>query len=96
MRWGHILHLGIKELWSLRRDPLLLALIGFAFTAAIYSASKALPETLHKAPIAIVDEDQSPLSTRIIAAFQQPYFLPPVMMTVRWVILPPGESAAVR
>jgi ABC-2 type transport system permease protein len=29
-----------------------------------------MPETLNKAPIAIVDEDQSPLSQRIISAFQ--------------------------
>ena len=28
-----------------------------------------MPETLNKAPIAIVDEDRSPLSTRIVDAF---------------------------
>jgi ABC-2 type transport system permease protein len=81
MRADHVFRLGVKELWSLARDPLMLALIAFAFTASIYSASTALPETLNKAPIAIVDEDRSPLSTRIVAAFQPPYFLPPVMVT---------------
>jgi ABC-2 type transport system permease protein len=81
MRVDNILHLGVKELWGLARDPIMLALIAFAFTVSIYSASTAMPETLNRAPIAIVDEDQSPLSTRIIAAFQPPYFLPPKMVT---------------
>lgn len=81
MRMDHILYLGIKELWSLARDPIMLVLIIFAFTGSIYSAAKAMPETLNKATIAIVDEDQSPLSTRIISAFQPPYFLKPTMVT---------------
>jgi ABC-2 type transport system permease protein len=81
MRADHILHLGIKELWSLARDPMMLALIAFSFTVAIYAGATAMPETLSKAPIAIVDEDQSPLSARIVGAFQPPYFLPPTMVT---------------
>jgi ABC-2 type transport system permease protein len=81
MRPDHILHLGVKEFWSLARDPMMLALIVFAFTVSIYSGSTAVPETLHKAPIAIVDEDQSPLSLRIAAAFYPPRFLPPKSVT---------------
>jgi ABC-2 type transport system permease protein len=77
----NILHLGIKELRSLRRDPILLGLIAFAFTVNIYTAATAVPETLHNAPIAIVDEDRSALSRRITDAFQAPYFLPPVLIT---------------
>jgi ABC-2 type transport system permease protein len=81
MRADHILHLGVKELWSLARDPMMLALIIFSFTVAIYTGATAMPETLSRAPIAIVDEDQSPLSQRIVGAFQPPYFLPPTMVT---------------
>ncbi len=81
MRLDHILHLGVKELWGLSRDPILLALITFAFTFSVYTASTAVPETLHKAPIAIVDEDNSPLSNRIIEAFYPPYFLPPKLIS---------------
>ena len=40
-----------------------------------------MPDTLHKAPIAIVDEDQSPLSQRIVNAFQPPLFLPPKLVS---------------
>lgn len=81
MRGSHVLRLGIKELWSLARDPIMLVLIVLAFTVSIYSAATALPETLNKAPIAIVDEDRSPLSFRIANAFYPPYFLPPETIT---------------
>ncbi|MDO9041172.1 MAG: ABC transporter permease [Desulfocapsaceae bacterium] len=81
MRIDNIRQLGIKELRSLARDPIMLVLIVFAFTVAIYSGATAMPETLNKAPIAIVDEDRSPLSARIVDAFYPPHFIPPVMIT---------------
>ena len=59
MRTKNVLHLGVKELWSLARDPIMLLLIVFAFTVSIYSTASSLPDSLYKAPIAIVDEDQS-------------------------------------
>jgi ABC-2 type transport system permease protein len=81
MRAKNVLHLGVKELWSLARDPIMLLLIVFAFTVSIYSTASALPDTLYKAPIAIVDEDQSALSQRIVNAFQPPLFLPPKLVS---------------
>src|SRR5271166_5903103 len=81
MRASNILHLGVKELWSLARDPIMLVLIAFAFTVVIYSTATGLPDTLHKAPIAIVDEDQSPLSQRIVNGFQEPWFMPPKLVS---------------
>lgn len=81
MRVSNVLNLGVKELRGLQRDPMLLLLILYAFTAAIYTAASAMPETLNKAPIAIVDEDRSPLSTRIAGAFQLPYFTRPQLIT---------------
>lgn len=81
-RIPNIYRLGIKELWSLVRDPVMLVLIAFAFTVMVYSAATAMPETLHKAPIAIVDEDGSPLSSRIASAFYPPQFTPPSMITL--------------
>lgn len=76
-----IFHLGIKELRSLLRDPTMVVLILYAFSISIYSAATAMPETLHKAPIAVVDEDHSQLSQRIIDAFYPPYFKQPVLIT---------------
>ena len=80
MRTANVLRLGIKELRSLGRDPIMLVLIGYAFTVSIHTAATAMPETLNKAPIAIVNEDRSPLSWRIVSAFYPPYFLPPELI----------------
>ena len=77
----NIFNLGVKELRSLLRDPIMLVLILWAFTLSIYTAATAMPETLHKAPIAIVDEDRSQLSMRITDAFLPPYFLPPIRIS---------------
>lgn len=78
---ANILHLGIKELRSLYRDPIMMALVVWAFTFAVYTAATAVPDTLSRATIAVVDEDQSPLSARIASAFYPPYFMPPVMIS---------------
>jgi ABC-2 type transport system permease protein len=78
---ANIYRLGIKELWGLWRDPIMLVLVIFLFTVSVYSTARSIPETLHKAPIAIVDEDRSQLSDRIIAAFYPPQFLTPVLTT---------------
>ena len=75
-----IYRLGVKELWSLARDPVMLVLIAYTFTVSIYVAATAMPETLHNAPLAIVDEDASPLSARIASAFYPPRFKPPAMI----------------
>src|SRR4029079_6496017 len=81
MHSKNVIHLGVKEFWSLARDPMMLLLIVYAFTASIYSTASALPDSLHNAPIAIVDEDQSPLSQRIVNAFQPPLFVPPKLVS---------------
>ena len=77
---ANIYRLGVKELWSLARDPMMLILILVSFTLMIYTAATAVPETLHNAPIAVVDEDNSPLSARIASAFYPPHFTPPQMV----------------
>lgn len=80
MALANIWYLGVKELRSLGRDPMMLVLIIYAFTLSVYTAATAMPEALNKAPIAIVDEDRSPLSARIVDAFYPPYFSPPVLI----------------
>lgn len=77
---ANIFNLGIKEFRSLGRDYAMLALIVWAFTLGVYSSATGIPETLHHAPIAVVDEDRSQLSSRIVNAFQPPYFRPPKMI----------------
>ncbi len=77
---SHVYRLGIKELWSLWRDPLMLVFVVYVFTVSIYTSATAMPEALNKASIAIVDEDASPLSARIAAAFFPPNFTYPAMI----------------
>jgi ABC-2 type transport system permease protein len=79
---SNIYRLGVKELWSLWRDPMMMLLILYSFSASIYIAGTSMPETLHKAPIAVVDEDQSGLSGRVISAFYLPYFIPPELISL--------------
>ncbi len=74
---SNIFRLGVKELWSLARDPMMLILIVYTFSLSVYTAATAMPETLHHASIAIVDEDHSPLSGRIVSAFYPPQFVTP-------------------
>jgi len=78
----NIYRLGIKELWSLWRDPMMLILIVWAFSGSIYMAATASPETLMNSPIAIVDEDGSALSERIGLAFYPPHFSVPKRITL--------------
>jgi ABC-2 type transport system permease protein len=75
----NIFHLGVKEFHSLYRDRAMLVLIAFAFSFDIYIAAKGQPETLQSAPVAIIDEDQTPLSMRIRDSLYPPYFMTPVI-----------------
>jgi ABC-2 type transport system permease protein len=78
----HAFRLGIKELWSLWRDPMMLVFVVYTFTLSVYTTAQSMPEALHKAPIAIVDEDASPLSARIASSFYPPSFTTPVMLSL--------------
>jgi ABC-2 type transport system permease protein len=51
------------------------------FSASIYVAATAQPETLHNAAIAIIDQDSSPLSARIVANFYPPHFKTPQLIS---------------
>jgi ABC-2 type transport system permease protein len=81
-RSGAILRLGIKELRSVWHDKVLLFFVLWTFSFGIYSAATSMSRELHNAAIAVVDEDRSPLSDRIIAAFYGPYFKPPARIAL--------------
>lgn len=76
----HIAHLGIKELLSLARDPVLLFLIVYCFTFSVYTPAKSAVMDVINASVAVVDEDDSELSRRIRAALLPPYFLPAALL----------------
>lgn len=66
--------LTIKELRSIRADPVLVVLIFYAFTFAIYAVTTGAKTEVSNAAIAVVDEDHSETSRRIAGAFLPPYF----------------------
>lgn len=69
--------LGLAELASLRRDPIMVGLLAYAFTVAIHAAGASLPESLRHATVAVVDQDASTLSGRIVMSLRPPLFRPP-------------------
>lgn len=84
MRWiVNVYKLGIKEIYSLLRDPVLMGLIVYTFTVAIYTVANGVQTELKNASIAIVDEDRSELSTRLTGAFLPPYFKTPSVIDLR-------------
>jgi len=76
-RLARIFRLGVKELYSLKADPVLMLLIVYSFTFAIYAVATGAKMEVENASVAIVDEDRSPLSGRLVDAILPPYFKPP-------------------
>lgn len=79
----NIYRLGLKELISLRYDVVLVVLIAYFFSVAIYAQAKGMQMDLINASVAVVDEDGSVLSHRIRDALLPPYFLPPKKINVQ-------------
>jgi ABC-2 type transport system permease protein len=77
---AHIYRLGVKELYSLRHDPVLVFLILYTFTFAIYTVATGVKTEVRNASIAFVDEDGTELSRRLRDAFLRPYFKPAALL----------------
>jgi ABC-2 type transport system permease protein len=73
----HIYRLGLKELISFRYDFVLIILVLYSFTVMVIVPAKGTGLQMRDAAVAFVDEDQTPLSARIKAAIQKPYFKTP-------------------
>jgi ABC-2 type transport system permease protein len=78
----NVWRLGVKELHSLRFDAVLVFLIVYSLSYAVYMPARNAPTGVRDASIAVVDEDRSVLSRRITAAFLPPYFKAPDSLTV--------------
>ena len=72
--WINIFWLGTKELRSVLGDVVMVVLIIYSFSLAIYSQATATSESVNNASVAIVDEDHSTLSRAIANALYPPYF----------------------
>jgi ABC-2 type transport system permease protein len=76
-RVANVYRLGRKEFASLLRDPVLVFMILYSFSYAVYVPAATTGLELRNAPIAFVDEDRSQLSARLRDAVVPPYFKPP-------------------
>lgn len=81
LRWcSNLFYLFVKELRSIKADPIMLVLVVYAFTLAIYTVSTGASTELKNLAVAVVDEDNSKLSRQIIGAIQPPLFQEPVTL----------------
>jgi len=76
----HVFQLGIKELLSLLRDPVLVFLILYSFTFSVYTPSKSAVMDVVNASVAVVDEDDTQASRRVRDALLPPLFLHPATL----------------
>jgi ABC-2 type transport system permease protein len=78
---ANVYRLTIKELRSIRSDPIMLALIAYSFTFAIYAAATGASTEATNLSVGVVDEDRSDLSRRIADGFTPPTFKAAVEIT---------------
>ncbi|UWQ39778.1 ABC transporter permease (plasmid) [Leisingera aquaemixtae] len=86
-RLSRIFWLGLKEMMSLRRDWVMMALLAWSFTLSPVLEATGVATSVNNASIAFADEDNSPLSRTLAEAFFPPEFQPVVQIA-------PGTGAA--
>nr|WP_083772318.1 ABC transporter permease [Methylocella silvestris] len=64
----------VKELRSIKADPVMLILVVYAFTVAIYTVANGATTEATNLSVGIVDEDRSELSRRIADGLTPPLF----------------------
>jgi ABC-2 type transport system permease protein len=79
-RLRHVFWLGMKEMRSLGGDTVIVLLLIYSFSYGTYTEATGITVEVHNSSIAIVDEDRSTLSRRIIESFQPPRFFEPVLI----------------
>jgi ABC-2 type transport system permease protein len=77
----NIYHLVIKELRSIRADPVMLVLVIYSFSLSVNTVATGAVTEATNLSVGIVDEDGSDLSRRIAEGLKRPTFQPPVHIT---------------
>jgi len=88
---ANIFQLGIKEMRSVGHDKVLLLFLIWSFSFGLYEAANSQSTELRNASVAVVDEDRSPLSQRLLGALRPPEFLPPKL--IKFSEVDPGLDA---
>ena len=71
----------IKELRSIRADPVMLALVIYSFSFSVNTVATGALTEASNLSVGIVDEDGSDLSRRIAEGLRRPTFQPPAQIT---------------
>jgi ABC-2 type transport system permease protein len=77
----NVYRLVIKELRSIRADPMMLVLVAYAFSVAVYTVATGASTEARDLTIGVVDEDQSDLSGRLVGALNPPLIKRAVLIT---------------
>src|ERR1700738_1885780 len=77
----NIYHLVIKELRSIRADPVMLVLLIYSFSLSVNTVATGAVTEATNLSVGIVDEDGSDLSRRIAEGLRRPTFQPPLQIT---------------
>jgi ABC-2 type transport system permease protein len=75
---ANIYRLMIKELRSIRSDPIMLGLVVYTFSIAVYATATGASTEATNLSVGIVDEDHSDLSRRIADGLTPPTFKPAI------------------
>ncbi len=77
IRWlGQVLAMIAKELKQLSRDPVLMLVIVYFFSADVYLAGSGIRLDLRHAPVLFQDRDHSEASRELVHRFRPPLFVP--------------------
>jgi len=77
----NVYRLVIKELRSIRADPMMLVLVVYTFTVAVYTVATGASTEATDLTVGVVDEDNSDLSHRLVDALNPPLFKRPVLIS---------------
>jgi len=77
----NIFRLAIKELRSIRADPMMLVLVAYTFSIAVYTVATGASTEAKDLTVGVVDEDRSDLSHRLLDALRPPLFKRAVLIS---------------
>ena len=70
----NVYRLVVKELRSIRADPVMLILVAYAFSVSVYTVATGTSTEAKDLTVGVVDEDHSDLSRRLLDALNPPLF----------------------
>jgi ABC-2 type transport system permease protein len=79
----NVYRLVVKELRSIRADPMMLILVAYAFSVAVYTVATGASTEAKDLTVGVVDEDHSDFSRRLLDALNPPLFKRSVLIPAK-------------